>query len=320
MFIERALQLTSDNGVQSFIVPDSFLLGKYYSKIRSYILKEAVINEILLLSQNVFGAVVGYSVVYLLVKKPIKESKVKARIVMDKSLNSFLTHTNSQSNFSNNPHNRFQLFFSPEDEKYVNQVERDRVKLGAFVEFKSGLIARNGQKTIVSAEKKNKNWVKGIASGGEVLRYKLQWNGNYIHYKKDLIKSGFGNVDYNSPKLFVRQTGDEIKCALDKDGYVCLNNVHVGNLLPTDLEPEVLVAILNSDVIKKYYWLVSLEKDRVMAQIDIDVLESIPIPKNISTAIRKKIVGLVNKINNSTDSTKDEVALNLLIEDLYFSN
>ena len=77
---------------------------------------------------------------------------------------------------------------------------------------------------------------------------------------------------------------------------------------------------LSADVIKKYYWLVSLERDRVMAQIDIDVLESIPIPKNISTAIQKKIVGLVNKINNSTDSTEDEVTLNLLIEDLYFSN
>jgi adenine-specific DNA-methyltransferase len=55
IFMERALSLCEVNGVQSFIVPDSFLLGKYFSKIRKYILENSHIEKILLLSQSVFG-------------------------------------------------------------------------------------------------------------------------------------------------------------------------------------------------------------------------------------------------------------------------
>ncbi|RYZ89278.1 MAG: hypothetical protein EOP04_07260, partial [Proteobacteria bacterium] len=47
VFIERALELTKENGIVSFIIPDSFLAGKYSSKLRRMILEQSDILEIL---------------------------------------------------------------------------------------------------------------------------------------------------------------------------------------------------------------------------------------------------------------------------------
>lgn len=223
----------------------------------------------------------------------------------------------SQSDFEESQLKRFRLFFNLEDQEFVRSLESHSRKVDLFVEFKSGLIAKVGQKTITSDKARTKTWREGVISGGEIRPFVVNWQGNFINYKKDLIKSGYGNVDYFSPKLFVRQTGDEIICALDDQGLICLNNVHVGNFHPSELDPEVLVAILNSSTIKRYYQLVSLEKGRAMAQIDIDILESIPIPDEISSAMCKKLVALTRKIMSGQEAASLKIELDLIIENLY---
>jgi len=66
IFMELGIRISSpDNGVSCFIVPDSFLLGMYFSKIRAYILQQCDIGQLVLLPFSVFKAVVGFSVVYL---------------------------------------------------------------------------------------------------------------------------------------------------------------------------------------------------------------------------------------------------------------
>ncbi len=316
IFMERAIQLCVEDGVQSFIVPDSFLLGKFFSKIRRYILEVNQIEKILLLSQAVFGAVVGYSVVYVFRKTSKDKKDIQAIRVNDKNILDLETYSYPQDSFKNNHLNRFRLFFNKEDKDFVENVEKSQSKLGTFIEFKSGLISKNGQKNIISTEKKDDNWLKGLVSGSEISKYNIVWSGHYIHYKKELIKSGFGNVQYFEPKVFVRQTGDTIVSAYDPDGYLCLNNVHVGNVVNTEIKPQVIVAILNSEVIKNYYQIISLEKNRVMAQIDIDVLLSIPIPNGLTPELQEEILGIVTSIKEKEDE-KIKTSLNNRIKELY---
>lgn len=317
IFIERALQLCSDQGIQSFIVPDSFLLGKYFSKIRRHILDKTQIEKILLLSQSVFGAVVGYSVVYLFRKTNSERGQIKAMRVLDSELKTIESYSYPQSTFGENNLNRFRLFFSKEDMKFVESVERFDLKIKDIIEFKSGLISKSGQKNIISDQQGNDEWKKGVISGSEIKGYSVHWAGNYIHYKKELIKSGYGNVEYFNPKVFVRQTGDKITCAYDKSGYLCLNNVHVGNIISDKIPVEVVVAILNSGLINKYYQIISLEKGRVMAQIDIDVLESIPVPSSIDKKIQTEIIKIVENLSGGESSESSVARLNQLVEAIY---
>jgi hypothetical protein len=52
-----------------------------------------------------------------------------------------------------------------------------------------------------------------------------------------------------------------------------------------------------------------------MAQIDIDVLENIPIPENIS---KEKIIELINLVNGIIDGNEDLTNdLNKIVNDLY---
>ena len=72
IFMDRGLQITkSDGGIETYIVPDSFLLGRYFSKIREFILQISEIGHILLLPFSVFQATVGFSVVYLFQRKKV---------------------------------------------------------------------------------------------------------------------------------------------------------------------------------------------------------------------------------------------------------
>ena len=310
LFIERALILCKNAGIQSFIVPDSFLLGKYFSKIRKYILDTVQIIKILLFSKPVFGAIVGYSVVYIFKKTLDQKSDINVIKVNNPDLLSLRPFSYSQETFEHTPLNRFRLYTSKEEKNLVEKIEKQERSIKDLLEFKSGLISKIGQKEIVSNDKKNKEWLPGIISGGEVDRYSISWANNYIRYKKEVIKSGYGNVSYFENKIFVRQTGDKIISAFDDVGYLCLNNVHVGNLVNKTYKPSTMVAILNSRLVNKYYEIISLEKGRVMAQIDIDVLESIPVPV-IDKKTESSIGILVDQILTIKKQNKDAVTKDL---------
>ncbi len=322
LFIERALMLCKERGVQSYIVPDSFLLGKYFSKIRKYILDTAQISKILLFSEPVFEAVVGYSVVYVFKKTTDVKNNVDVIKVNSSDLTSLKSFSYLQSTFEKTKLNRFRLYSNDREKNLVEKIEEQKKSISDLIEFKSGLISKIGQKEIIFSEKKNEEWHPGIISGGEIRRYSILWDGNYIRYNKDLIKSGFGNVSYFENKIFVRQTGDKIISALDNAGYLCLNNVHVGNIVNKIYTPETIISILNSKLINKYYEIVSLEKGRVMAQIDIDVLESIPVP-SITTEEEVDIKNLVDQIltlkkqNKDADTKNIEYKIDELVYKLY---
>jgi len=322
LFIEKALILCKNNGTQSFIVPDSFLLGKYFSKIRKYILNNAQIIKILLFSEPVFEAVVGYSVVYVFKKTIERKGDVSVIKVSSPDLMSLDSFSYPQTTFDKTLLNRFRLYSNGKEKNFVEKIEEQKKSIKDLVEFKSGLISKNGQKEIICEEKKNKEWYSGIISGGEVGRYSIQWEGNYIRYKKDIIKSGYENVSYFEDKIFVRQTGDKIISAFDDVGYLCLNNVHVGNLIKKIYKPSTITAILNSRLINKYYEIISLEKGRVMAQIDIDVLDSIPVP-NIDEKKEEQIRTIVDQIiilkkqNKDADTKNLESQIDELVYKLY---
>jgi hypothetical protein len=67
----------------------------------------------------------------------------------------------------------------------------------------------------------------------------------------------------------MNQTGDSVIAAIDKKNYYHLNNIHSFSLKNKNINIECLLAYLNAKLFKFYYQNISLEKKRVMAQIDI---------------------------------------------------
>jgi len=300
IFMDKAIQLAKNQGVQTFIVPDSFLLGRFFSKIRRLILDENNIIEFLLLPYNVFDATVGFSLIYLFQKNDAtdKAKNITAKTAFSNNevaKNDFKQFSYPQKYFEGLKYNRFRLFFDQNTMDLVTKVEGKAIPLGNIIDFNSGLIGKDGKKSIVSDEKKTKDWLPGIISGGEIQRYILKPEGYFLLYKKEKIHSGFDCVNYFEDKIFMRQTGDSLISAIDDIHLLCLNNVHVGNLKDKKYSLKYVTAVINSVLMNYYYKSLALEGGRTMAQTDIETIESLPI-KEADEKQQKPIISLVDKI------------------------
>jgi hypothetical protein len=319
--MEKCISLCDKAGISSLIVPDSFLLGKYFSKIRFYILKECKIPLLLLIKDRVFDNVtIGQSVIYLF-ERATPSKDYLARVVLgteDAFLGGGNCFSYNQSYFSTMPRFRFRLFFDSKTKNIIEAIDKTlgAVPLNSLITFRSGLIAKAGQATIKGFEKKNSYWGPGISSGGMVKRYGVAYEGEFLCFEPVQIKSGgVGTVNYKDPKLFVRQTGDSIICGYDDAGLLALNNVHIGEGVTRNSNRMMYVcAILNSSVVKFYYRVTSLEEGRTFSQIDIDMLDEIPVA--ISSNAREegiaKLVRIVIASQKEGESTAQQFLEDLI--------
>jgi hypothetical protein len=308
LFMDKAIQIAkTDGGIQAYIVPDSFLLGRYFSKVRDYILRLNEIQHILLLPYSVFDATVGFSVVYLFQRKQqINERhNITTRFAEDNEVvqqGRYKTFSYPQAYFKNLKHSRFRLFFDNKTMLLISKIEEGASELGQFMTGRTGVRALIGQKNIISKENKSKTWQRGLISGGQIHKYKISYEGDYINIDPKLLNKGGWDYDIiHNPKLLLRQTGDSLTAAIDYDGLYHLNNIHSFAPNTKELDILYLMALINSGMFDFYYKTISLEAKRVMAQTDIETLETLPI-KKVAFAEQKPVIGIVDKILAITKS------------------
>jgi type I restriction-modification system DNA methylase subunit len=330
IFMERCISLSKKAALSTLIVPDSFLLGKYFSKIRNYILRVCMIRRLVLIKERVFDNVtVGQSVIYLFQRQsPAADFLVHVALGTEEA---FLRHADyllsEQCYFSSQPRSRFRLFFDDITKGIIQEIDSisHAGPLSSLVTFRSGLIAKAGQATIQGFEQRGKFWAPGISSGGMVKRYLVKYEGEYLCFEPAQIKSGgIGTVNYKDPKLFVRQTGDSIICGYDGSGLLALNNVHIGEgVTPTPDRLMYVCAVLNSSVVKFYYRATTLEEGRALSQIDIDMLDEIPIAlptsdseRSVATLVRSAI--LVQNFAENAEYQFIEDLIDACVMECYF--
>jgi len=286
LFIDRGLQLLKEGGYLSYILPDSFLLGRYFSRLRKYILDNCSIKEIVLFKEDFWSSgTIGRPVIIILRKTADasvrRENYITANLCSSpeelKSSKFSKTFSYSQSYFDSTLYNRFRLFFDAESMNIVDKVDSHSAKLTTIVTLASGLIGKEGKNQIISPKKLSRDWLPGLLSGSEINRYALYYKGGYILYDTAKLKSGFKDANYFESKILMRQTGDSIIATYDTDNLLCLNNLHVGNLINNNYDLRYILGCLNSKLMNYYYHLISLELGRAMAQTDIETIEQLPI-------------------------------------------
>jgi hypothetical protein len=274
--------LATDRGHEAWCNRFSFVLGMYFSKIRALILRECDIRQIVLLPFKVFKADVGFSVVYLFERNVRNHAANSLRSITTTSCDDLERRRLAEFNypqeyFHRQRRSKFRLFFEQRTFDVVEKCRVAAIPLENVVRFSSGLIGLNGQDAIISDSKRGAKWLPGVLSGGDILKFIAQPSGSHILFDKAHIKSGYDCVDYSSPKLFMRQTGDTLICAYDSTGLLCINNVHVGNSKSARTNLKFVCGLLNSKLMNFFYQAVSLEVGRVMPQTDIETLDDLPI-------------------------------------------
>jgi adenine-specific DNA-methyltransferase len=307
IFLQRGLELLKPGGKLGFIIPDSFLLGRYFSKLRRYILNNCAIEEVVLFLKDFWKyGIVGRPVIIIL-RKEMDETKRKTNELTAKlyatkddiNQDKFKSYSYPQSYFEKTAYNRFRLFFDRASKSFVTKMEKDVIMLGGedgIVTIHVGVRSKIGQKKIVSESKKGRNWQRGLISGGQIQRYSLKYEGHFINLDPDLLWAGGWNPKIIAGrKLLLRKTGDSLIATYDNKGYYHLDNLHSIVLANKDFNLKYILAILNSNLMNHYYHLISLELGRIMAQTDIETIEQLPI-KKASKNTQRGIAKLVDKI------------------------
>ena len=304
IFIDRGIELLSNSGSLGFIVPDSFLLGKYYSKIRRRILDSCAIKEICLFQKDFWElGIVGLPVILILQREKNRQKRLRNEVnvcqctfIPTSSEYVFKTNHYKQEYFETTSFNRFRLFFNRESMDLVQKVESDSYRLDKFVSIHIGIRPRGNRKQVISDYRLGSSWQRGLVSSAEISRYTLQYTGHFINIEPKLLWSGGWNpAIVNRQKLLLRRTGDSLIATYDDQAFYHLDNIHSVVSKVSDIHLKYILAILNSKLMNHYYHLISLELGRTMAQLDIETIEQLPI-KMVSEEEQAPIATLVDKL------------------------
>jgi len=281
LFIERGLQLLRPGGILGYIVPDSFLTGRYFVGLRQILLANRIL-EITLIQQDFWRhGRVGQSVVLFVQKQAsVLTDHVMVRICksLDDLEDSFGSQVR-QSDLQWGEQKRFRLVPQSQDRQFLASVDTSagtQPGRELFLTY-SGLIARAGQESLLWTPNSAGTPGRLLRSGRQVDRYSTQWHGHEVNLDPGLFKSGYKPSNYQNPKLFMRQTAESLRVSFDDQGYYCLNNIHL--ILPKrGVHPRTLLAIFNSRLLNRYYALVTMESGRLFPQVDLDLIRELPFP------------------------------------------
>jgi hypothetical protein len=123
---------------------------------------------------------------------------------------------------------------------------------------------------------------------------------------------------FEREKILTRQTADRIIGTLDTESFYYANTLHGTAITDNAYNIKYVLAILNSKALNYYYKTTTSEDGKVFAQVKIEILRHLPIPKN-STSEQKPFIQLVDKILAAKKAGQDTHDLEAQIDTLVYA-
>jgi hypothetical protein len=235
----------SSNGVLDFILPSSFLNVKKHAEIRSFVLSNTNVDEIIFEGKcfdNVYSDIISLT--------------LRKEHIIDGF--SFTMHTQTKNVSQNYCHNSSDSMISFIDNTDIDQQQKMLSVPHVYLSdarFALGIVTGNN-KQFLSNEKQD--GYRFILDGkcinkGRIDESKGKWiidSPNKYQQKPDIYL-------FNNKKIVYKFISDKIITAIDYNNRLTLNSANFF-ILPDDinLSEEYVSAILNSSVINDYYQIV----------------------------------------------------------------
>ncbi|MDD5453090.1 MAG: TaqI-like C-terminal specificity domain-containing protein [Candidatus Bipolaricaulis sp.] len=258
LFIERSLDLLNADGCFSMIVPDALLARDIAAPVRGLLLKNGLRR--VYHCGPVFPAAVS-SVVVVTARRWVGDE-----IAVDvRQGDLFLVkHVCSAQRFQLDPRLRLLINVSDEEASLLGRLTELPRRLQDYVTISRG--EEIGKKDVS---------LEGpipILAGEDISRY-------YINPPKRFINSiRKGPHLYRAPKIVVVKTGLQPTAAIDWIGYVTMQSVYNCRSVSNDVPIEVILAILNSTLVRFFVTQTFTTYKRVFPQLNQTTLASIPMP------------------------------------------
>jgi type I restriction-modification system DNA methylase subunit len=272
LFIEKAIQMTSDKGYWGYIIPKPILTNENMMILRKNILNSGNIKNI-----GDFGT-------------PFQDANVEAVVICQSKetsknnlisilINGIQQDKVPQSLFLKTPNLSFILGTNPKIELLLSKIEKNKSTIKELKSiFIRGVEAGKKDQSIHSLLKNKK--CKKLLRGEDVSKYSINYNNLYIEVASNDASKFKEDSVYDSKKILIRRVGSELQAALDSDSYWNLNTVY--NLQLRNKDYEFVTGVFNSNLIAFWFKKRFVFDDKLFPYARISQLETIPIPKTDS--------------------------------------
>jgi hypothetical protein len=331
LFVERCKLLSRQCGVSSFIIPDRLLLNTQCKDIRAWLLNENDICELVSFAEQVFESVIVDSILLSFRREQRKGDFVRARRkVSQRDIRNARAITIPVSYFKLSPSSQFDLNYTPAKHDLLKRMATRGVQLGLISDTKDGIIQSKIGDLLFLTKRANAECRKMLV-GQDVTRYEISYAGRWVNYQPDEMmrlerqRDGGGlrlrdRYIFERPKILTRQTADEIIAAYDEKDFYYANTLHGTAITDRAYHPHYVLGVLNSKITTWYYRSNSDEEGKVFAQIKIELLRKLPIPK-ADNEQQRPVIQLVSKIlaAKQREAEADTSALERELDELVYA-
>ncbi len=289
VFMELAIQLSCERGRQGLILPDSFLVGRYFSKVRGLLLDNTVVALVHFSEDFWESGDVGFPVIWIGEKGVPQTDSSQFSLVFAPSLEDFVAGKSVERKLDrmlplSNRRKRIRLIKDAATALTVDRIESVEAIVSDLLSMHHGVRSKVGRARVVrkSTAGGDPRWKRGLVESNQVTRFGIDYRGDYILIDPTLLFSGGWRLEeIETPKILLRRTGDSIIAALDRDGYYHTNALIYGNALRGEALQTLayLCGILNSRLFTYYYRAVTAKEGRTFPQVEIDSLEELCVPE-----------------------------------------
>jgi hypothetical protein len=299
LFIERGVSLTAPGGRFSMITPANFLTNNYLSPLRHFLLGRTQIDHILVIDGGVFPKVSVDNAILALIpgRKTTSFPLIRAHSTAAGLSESSRIKVDA-------PNDDLALLTGSSDKKLRriwDKIERSGQPLSTLAYVNFGKQLRNRavyQRDVIDVASVSaiRKPYRACYTGKDVSRYRVNWNG-LACLDIDAARRG-GCWDPNRQnavnKLLTRQIGRYPEFGLDTAGHQCLNTIFMINLRDATFDPVLLLAVLNSRLVRNYWLDRFYDQRHTFPKIKGTYLEKLPIPRvdNTDRKLREKITAL----------------------------
>ena len=315
-FIEKAFKLTSNTGIVAYIVPITWKATDSFRKLREIIFKEHSILQIVNLNYGTFDATVK-PMILLMTSRFRKEYIIEIfredfnplyEICSQEVISTFDLSIDTESDLT--------------DKELLKSIEKDCITLGNIIKFSRGIKTSNDKRFVGFQHLSNE--YKKVFRGRNIRPYSLEWMGEYIWYRPDLMKEKAGCLPHTKTffevpeKLVMQRIGMQLSVTYDDKQNYFLDTVNVSRYESIDKRYSLkyICGLLNSKVVNFWY-----QKKYQLPTIGGYELDSIPIPQN--NTLEQPIVEIVERILfqkqqlPKSDTSKLEQQIDNLVYQLY---
>ena len=255
LFTDLAINiLLGKKGYLGFIIPNSWLDGQYFSKMREnvYSLK---VEEIVYLKNTAFDEVVETVVLHIRnTESKNYDIKLTSNILEDEFLFEQIDFLKFKKGY-----NPFIYSYNP----LLEKLEENFDSIGKHAIVYRGLETRNNKVWIT--ESKDSEMHLPILLGKDVNRYNITYSGSYVNFIQKEMKSNANLELYLQDKILMRRTGSNIIAAKDVDKMMVLKNSYL--IIPDEKDKlDSLLAQLNSKLLAFYHKSKTSAENKAFAQ------------------------------------------------------